>query len=179
MQNEDHNSNPQILYACILGFWGVCVSLRFAKEKAGQSNSLLRVKLYDVTIETASRARAPRALGATQPRPLPQIAPPLRPPETNSLRPANSKSPITIQFSLAVDRACPGFKSPGAGFWFRACAVVLSPHAGSASSQCVISAPGQSGLKSHRSVGSRRRRRDGKNRGLSGYGSPARPGAEL
>ena len=69
------------------GVWGVCISLRFAKEKAGQSNSLLRVKLYDVTIVTASRARAPRALGATQPRPLPQTAPPLLPPETDSLRP--------------------------------------------------------------------------------------------
>lgn len=43
----------------------------------------------------------------------------------------------------------------------------------------MISAPGPSGLKSHRAVGCRRRRRDGKNRGLSGYGSPARPGAEL
>ena len=53
---------------------------------------------------------------------------------------------------------------------------MLSPHAGSASSQCVISAPGPSGLKSN---GCRRRSRDGKNRGLSGYGSPARPGAEL
>lgn len=78
-----------------------------------------------------------------------------------------------------MDRACPGFKSPGAGSWFRACAVVLSPHAGSASSQCVISALGQRGLESHRGVGCRRRRRDGKNSGLSGYGSPARPGAEL